>query len=80
MYNWVGDPTIFSIGNPHIFLALTYWLHKWLPDPPPDVRDALVASQLWALASFLSDPEARAEVQKPIAKILEKQFAARTPG
>jgi hypothetical protein len=75
MHRWIGDPSIFSVGDPTIFVGLPYWLHKWLPDPPPEVRDALIASQIWALASFLSDADARAEVQKPVAKIIEKQLA-----
>jgi hypothetical protein len=76
MFRYVGDPTIFAIGDPSIFpLGLAYWLHKWLPDPPPEARDAVLLSHIYGLAALLSDPKDRAELQQPIAKLLTKKLA-----
>jgi hypothetical protein len=75
VYRYVGDPTIFAVGDPTIFQAgWAYWMHKWLPDPPPDARDAILLSHIYALATMLSDAEDREELQRPISTLLTKRL------
>ena len=76
MYKYIGDPTIFSVGDPTIFLGLQYWLHKWLPDPPPEARDAVLLSHIFALTAMLSDEKDRADLQQPVAALLAKRLGS----
>jgi hypothetical protein len=76
VYRYVGDPTIFTVGDPTIFQGLQYWFHKWLPDPPPEARDAVLLSHMYALAAMLSDPKDRGELQQPIATLLTKRLGS----
>ncbi len=47
------------IGNtpPDLYagLGLRYWLLKWLPDPPPDVRQVVVLAELLALTELVEE-------------------------
>jgi hypothetical protein len=73
----IGNPGLFAIGDPSIFLlGHQYWLQKWLPDPPPEARDAMFLSHLYALSSTITDSTIRAAVQQPIATQLTALLAA----
>ena len=53
-------------------LSPYYWFLKWLPDPPPDVRDAIVLTHIYGLAAALGDAKVSEEVRAPVASLLRQ--------
>ena len=70
----IGNPSLFTIGDPTIFLGYHYWLHKWLPDPPPEAKDGVLLSYIYALSAALSDPTDRSDLQGSVATLLTKHL------
>jgi hypothetical protein len=68
----IGNPGLFAIGDPSIFLGYQYWLHKWLPDPPPEARDAVLLSYIYALSAALTDATDRSDLERSVATLLTR--------
>jgi hypothetical protein len=77
----IGNPGLFAVGDPTIFLGYQYWLHKWLPDPPPEARDVALLSYVYALSALLTEPIDRLALEQATGALLAKRlgFAAAPP-